>query len=100
MDTFLFMIRKYSHASFGFIGEPKRLPKKSYSVIEDVRATRRFQLYRNICIRDIHPDDFDLQTNGAKSAIILINNHYVSDKEKYVTMVKEMMKRNYVDFED
>lgn len=95
-----FSREKHPNASFGFIGEPKYIkikPKgKKYTIVreEDIVETKRYQLYRKICFRDVGIENFSLYENKSKSAILLINNN-IKDKETYVTIITEMMKRNY-----
>lgn len=44
--------------------------------------TKRFDLYRKICVRDIGIESFTLYENTKKSEIILINNE-IGDGENY-----------------
>ena len=75
-----------------------KTPKKAkgYRIIkeESINETKRFQLYRKICFRDIGIENFSIFENKEKSAIILINNCN-SDIEGYKRKITEMMKRNY-----
>lgn len=101
-NIFLKVFKKYPTASFGFIGEPKKNKKiktkksKGYRILrdEELARTKRFQLYRKICLRDIGIKNFTLYENEALSAILLINNSN-KDLEDYKRKVTEMMKRNY-----
>lgn len=100
-NIFLHVFRKYPKASFGFIGEPRRVVKtpkkaKGYKIIqeENIDETKRYQLYRKICLRDIGIENFSLLENKEKSAIILINNCN-GDIESYRDKITKMMMRNY-----
>lgn len=100
-DIFLKIYTKYPQASFGFIGEPKKVkikPKKGkgYTITreEKLERTKRFELYRKICLRDIGIESFTLYENTQKSAIILINND-ISNTKNYKDKIITMMKNNY-----
>ncbi len=100
-NIFLHMHKKHPNASFAFIGEPKKVkiaPKKSKGYIisreEGQERTKRFELYRKICLRDIGIESFTLLENTKKSAIILVNNE-VKDISNYKANIIDMMERNY-----
>lgn len=104
-DIFLHVYEKHPKASFGFIGEQRIFIEKNerqgffIRTPEGSDSTKRFDLYKLMCYRDINPDDFYYAEIKTKSAILMVNVK-VGNKKEYIENVEKMMIKNYIYFEN